>query len=80
MLLYNGSRGALLSVAISILYLFCVSDQKIIYKVLLAMVLATFLVFLYNNDYFEIIEMRMENESGGGSGRLTIWGEQAQRI
>ena len=72
-LLYNGSRGALLSVAISILYLFCVSDQKIIYKVLLAMVLATFLVFLYNNDYFEIIEMRMENESGGGSGRLTIW-------
>lgn len=37
------------------------------------MVLATFLVFLYNNDYFEIIEMRMENESGGGSGRLTIW-------
>ena len=36
-------------------------------------VIVVFVVWLYDNAYFELIENRIANDSGGRSGRTDIW-------
>lgn len=73
MLLMNASRGALLAFLSGFFVLFLTTKTKPIYKVLLFAVIALFVVWLYDNAYFELIENRIANDSGGGSGRTDIW-------
>lgn len=69
----NASRGAILSIAISMVILLFFSKTKVVYKVLVIILAAMFLVFLFNNGYFALLEYRIQNDSGGGGGRLDIW-------
>ncbi len=71
-LIQNASRGALVAVLLGFSVLFLSSPVKIFYKMLFLCLVIVFLVFLYNNSYFELLEYRMENDSTG-SGRTIIW-------
>ena len=73
MLLMNASRGALLAFLSGFFVLFSTTKAKPIYKLMLFGVIAVFVVWLYDNAYFELIENRIANDSSGGSGRTDIW-------
>ena len=71
-LIQNASRGALVAVLLGCSVLFLTSPVKIFYKILFLCLAVTFLVFLYNNSYFDLLVYRVENDSTG-SGRTVIW-------
>lgn len=73
MLLMNASRGALLAFLIGFSILFFTTKVKLAYKIFLLVAIAIFAYWLYDNAYFELIENRIANDSGGGSGRTDIW-------
>jgi O-antigen ligase len=72
-LLLNASRGAILSVLLATTFLLLYSKVKIQYKVLFLLVAIVGVFFLYTNQYFDLLEYRVENETGTGSGRTEIW-------
>lgn len=72
-LLLNASRASLLSVALVFVLMAFTSKTRVIYKLIIVAVVAYGLWFLYTNEFFAILEKRMEMESGGGSGRFDIW-------
>lgn len=67
------SRGGILSVCgtISIILFFAKVPRK--YKILIIFCLILFTIWLYQNDYFSLLEYRIENDEGTGSGRTDIW-------
>lgn len=67
------SRGALLCVMVGSMCLFIFTKVKRTYKIFLALAITAFLIWLYSNSYFDLIEYRMMNDIGGGSGRMDIW-------
>lgn len=67
------SRGGLLCVAITSLILILFADIKFKFKLFILIVATIFLFFLYNNNYFDLLIYRVENDVSGGSGRLGIW-------
>lgn len=71
-LIQNASRGALVAVLLGCSVLFLSSPVKIFYKMLFLCLVIIFMVFLYNNSYFELLVYRVENDSTG-SGRTVIW-------
>lgn len=72
-LILNASRGALLAVgAMGIVAIFT-SKQKLYIKVGVVVLIAGFLLYLLNNDYFELLEYRLAQDDGSGSGRFNIW-------
>lgn len=71
-LIQNASRGALVAVLLGCTVLFLTSPVKIYYKMLFLCLVVVFLVFLYNNSYFELLAYRVDNDSTG-SGRTIIW-------
>lgn len=73
MLLMNASRGALSAFLVGFFVLFLTTKTKPIYKLLLFVIIGIFVVWLYDNAYFDLIENRIANDSGGGSGRTNIW-------
>lgn len=72
-LVLNASRGSLLAVAVAFSVLLVFSKVKSIYKGLILMGVFGFVIYLYNNSYFDLLEYRILNDSGGGSGRSEIW-------
>lgn len=73
-LVLNASRGALLATISGVFVILMMGKRiKIWQRALLLSVAAVFVIFLYNNSYFELLEYRLENDSGGGSGRTGIW-------
>lgn len=72
-LVLNASRGALLAVgAMGIVAIF-MSKQKLYIKVGIVILIIGFLVYLLNNNYFELLEYRLAQDDGSGSGRIDIW-------
>lgn len=68
------SRGGLLAVIVAFLVAVMSGKRKIQYKLLITILAVGFVVFLYNNGYFELLEYRIaEDDTGGGSGRIGIW-------
>lgn len=72
----NASRGAILSITFSMVLLLFFSKVKTRYKTYVIILTVIFLVYLLNNGYFELLEYRIQNDSGGGGGRLEIWGQK----
>lgn len=72
-LLLNASRGAILSVAVSGVVLFMFTKVKVGYKVLLVIIVAAAMVYLYNNQYMDLLAYRISSDDSGGSGRVSIW-------
>ena len=72
-LVRNASRGALLAAISGIVMLLFGRGFKTWQKIVFLFLAIAFVVVLYNNSFFDLLEYRFENESGGGSGRIGIW-------
>ena len=72
------SRGGLLSFSIASLTIILFSKGDKFVKLLLAVSIVAFTIFLFNSHYFDLIIYRIENDAGGGSGRLDIWRSKLQ--
>ena len=69
----NASRGAILSVVVSFVALLLFSKAKLGLKIVLTIVSVIAVIYLYNNQYFDLLEYRIMNDEGTGSGRTEIW-------
>ena len=67
------SRGGILAISVSISVLLLFSQVKVKYKILLIGFIACLISWMYSNGYFQLLEYRIQNDAGGGSGRLDIW-------
>lgn len=68
------SRGGLLCVCVASMILIFFANVKFKYKLLITILLLALLVFLYSNNFFELLIYRVNNDTvGGGSGRIDIW-------
>lgn len=67
------SRGGVLSIACAVFILLLFVKIKTRYKLLVFLFLISFIIWLYSNSYFELLEYRIQNDVGGGSGRTDIW-------
>lgn len=72
-LVLNASRGSILGIALVVSVILLLSDIKSIYKILILGVGSLFIVFLFNNNYFALLEYRIYNDAGTGTGRTLIW-------
>lgn len=72
-LILNASRGAILAVCISFTIIVIFSKMGRSLKTLIIFATVAFLIYLYNNNYFELLAYRINNDSNGGSGRTEIW-------
>ena len=69
----NASRGAMLSVIVGFVALLYFSKAKLGYKIMLTFIAGLVVVYLYTNQYFDLLEYRIMNDEGTGSGRTNIW-------
>jgi hypothetical protein len=69
----QASRGAILDIGVSCILLMLFSKIKLIYKIIILTLIIAFVLYLFNNNYFELLMMRIEADDGTGSGRLDIW-------
>ena len=72
-LVKNSSRGALLAATCGVSVILMGRGFKIWQKIIIMAIAVVFIVLIYNYGYFELLEYRLENDSGGGSGRASIW-------
>ncbi len=72
-LVLNASRGAILSLAVCYAYILLFSKVKSIYRIFCILAIVIFCVWMFNNQYFELLVYRVENDSGTASGRTIIW-------
>lgn len=72
-MLLVASRGAFTCLlgGISILIIFSNTHKK--YKFLCILIAIGFVIYLYSNSYFDLMEARMEEDDGTGSNRTLIW-------
>jgi len=77
-MLLIASRGAFVCLIGGIAVLIMSSGTKTIYKLLLVAISIGFLIYLYNNSYFDLMEARMEADDGTGSNRSLIWAHKIQ--
>lgn len=71
--LIMASRGGILAVVLAMGIILFALKIKNKYKILAIIACAIFVIILYNYGFFELLEYRIENDSGGGSGRDIIW-------
>lgn len=72
-LLLNASRGAVLSVTVAFTILLIASRVKRFHKILFVIFAVGGLIYLYSNNYFDLLLYRVENDDGTGSNRTLIW-------
>ena len=72
-LILNASRGGILAFALAVAVIILFSRVNRIGKIITIVVLAGLIAFLYENDYFALLEYRIMNDTGGGSSRTAIW-------
>ncbi len=72
-LLLLGSRTALMCLVGSVVIQLMFSSAKKKWKALLVMAGIGFVIYLYTNEYFDLLERRAEMDDGTGSNRLLIW-------
>ena len=66
------SRGGLLCTSISLMIIILFSKAKNYIKAFAFIFAVAFIIWLYNNNYFDLLLYRMEEDTMG-SGRLEIW-------
>lgn len=74
------SRGGLVAVAVGIIILVLFCKIKLWSKILTIVILTFFIIWLYSNNYFELLIYRVAEDSGGGSGRVDIWQMKLQEF
>lgn len=67
------SRGGLLSVGAACTVLIFMTKTKFSYKMAFLLAIAVFIVWMYRNSYFALLEYRIMHDSGTGSGRTEVW-------
>jgi len=74
-LILNASRGALLAVSVSCLYIILTNKSSSFKtKVFILLLITIFIFYLFSQGYFELLEYRMENRDLlEGNGRTEIW-------
>lgn len=72
-LLQLASRGIILAVLVSILFLISFSRVNKWVKTTIFVIAVVFVVFLYSNAYFDFVLARFEADDGTGSHRTEIW-------
>lgn len=72
-LLMLASRTALMALVASVVIQLMFSKWKKKYKFVLILAAAAFLYYLYANEYFDLVEKRIEADDGSGSNRMYIW-------
>lgn len=72
-MLILASRGAILSVILTIALLFVISKTEKTTKVIAVILAAIFILFLYTNQYIDLVMARVEAEDGTGNQRTEIW-------
>lgn len=77
-LILNASRGAILSIICVLVFISIFSKIKLLSKIGIVLIGVASVVYLYNNQYFDLLLYRIENDSGGGSGRTDIWQSKIQ--
>ena len=66
------SRGSLLALSVSTVFLLLFLKIKIRYKFIILLSFGCFVTWLYTNSYLDLLSYRMENDSVD-SGRMEIW-------
>ncbi len=77
-LLLNASRGALLSLIVSFVFILLFSKVEFKYKLALTIIASIGILWLYQNQYFELLMYRIEADDGTGSSRTVIWEHKLQ--
>ena len=72
-LVLNASRGAILSVVVGVVTVLLLSKAKFGWKILFTISALVAIVYLYRNQYFDLLEYRIMNDDGTGSSRTEIW-------
>ena len=72
-MLMLASRGALLCLVVSVIFQLFMKTGNQRAKIFMVLAGAYFLYYLYNNEYFDLLEARFLNDDGSGSNRTTIW-------
>lgn len=70
------SRGGILAVGTTLIFLLLRSKAKAHYKILTLLACVMLVMVLYYMGYFSLIEYRIANDVGGGSGRTDIWADK----
>ena len=71
--LLTGSRWAALCLFVGIIVLIFSTKGKFVYKLLAIVLLSLFVMYLYSDNYFELLSSRIEADDGTGAGRTLIW-------
>ena len=69
----NASRGAMLSLSLCMALLILYYPTKMKYKFVILIVAIVGIVVLYQNGFFDLLQYRIESDSGTGSNRTVIW-------
>lgn len=69
----NASRGAALSVIMSFVVLLLFSKVSAKFKLLVVLITVLGAIYLYTNQYFDLMVSRIINDDGTGSERTVIW-------
>lgn len=72
-LLMEASRGALLSVAIACVFIVLFSGLKTTYKIFGVLFIVVFTIILYQNNSFDLLIYRIQDDDGTGSNRTSLW-------
>lgn len=72
-LILNASRGGVLSFAVAAAVIISFSRIGKTGKLASIVALGLLIVFIYENNYFALLEYRLQNDTGGGSQRTYIW-------
>lgn len=76
--LLTGSRGSALCIFGGLTILLLSNRTKFIYKALVFILVGYFMVQLYNQDYFDLLYTRIQDDDGTGAGRTMIWQTKLQ--
>lgn len=72
-MLLIASRGAFICLLGGLAILLFFSNTQKRYKLLCVFAAICFIVYLYSNSYFDLMDARMEEDDGTGSNRTLIW-------
>lgn len=80
-LVLNASRGALLASSLSICLLLLLSKVSIKYKLLITLIGALLIIYLWDSGFFKLIEARVNEDTlHSGGDRLNIWKGKISRF
>ena len=74
------SRGAILSLVVAVCVAILFMNTSKWYKFVTLFVIITFVLYCFNNSYFEYLAYRMESSDVTGSGRTIIWANKFEHF